>query len=33
MTQDAGFLASRVPDGLWAGLAAEGLLPADGIRG
>lgn len=33
MTQDAGFLASRVPDGVWADLAAEGLLPAHGIAG
>jgi D-threo-aldose 1-dehydrogenase len=33
MTQDAGFLAACVPDGLWAELAAEGLLPVDRIPG
>jgi hypothetical protein len=33
MTQDAGFLAARVPDGLWADLAAGGLLPVDRIAG
>jgi D-threo-aldose 1-dehydrogenase len=31
MTQDAGFLAACVPDGLWADLAAEGLLAGDRI--
>jgi aryl-alcohol dehydrogenase-like predicted oxidoreductase len=32
---DAGrrFLAARVPDGLWADLAAGGLLPADRVAG
>jgi D-threo-aldose 1-dehydrogenase len=33
MAQDAGFLTARVPDGVWAELAAEGLLPAGGIPG
>jgi D-threo-aldose 1-dehydrogenase len=33
VTQDAGFLATRVPDGVWADLAAEGLLPLDGTPG
>ena len=33
MTQVAGFLAARVPDGLWADLAAEGLPPVGRIPG
>ncbi|HEX3390435.1 MAG TPA: hypothetical protein VHT94_15470 [Streptosporangiaceae bacterium] len=31
VTQDAGFLTTRVPDGVWADLAAEGLLPVAGL--
>ena len=33
MTQDAGFLATRVPGGVWTDLAAEGLLPWPGTPG
>jgi hypothetical protein len=33
VAQDAGFLTARVPDGVWAELAAEGLLPGDEIPG
>jgi hypothetical protein len=33
MTQNPGPLAAGVPHGLWADLAAEGLLPTDRIPG
>ena len=33
ITQDAGFLATPVRDGVWADLAREGLLPGNGCAG